>query len=162
MDHFRHFNQLLSTQNVNVARFARNVEWDFFCDFQTLWWRMILEVVIKKNVLFIRVQARNESYVEMHHNEWLLLPEFDFMLGLLLAPSNLLVRFEDATWWIPTPCWRPPQSQTSSIIALLLHQPTLLHSNADITTVFENHRKSLIQYCERSELRLHFGWTKVH
>ena len=30
------FNELLSTQNVNVARFARNVEWDFFCDFQTL------------------------------------------------------------------------------------------------------------------------------
>ena len=29
------FNELLSTQNVNVARFARNVEWDFFCDFQT-------------------------------------------------------------------------------------------------------------------------------
>ena len=31
------FNQLLSTQNVNVARFARNVKWYFFCDFQTLW-----------------------------------------------------------------------------------------------------------------------------
>ena len=29
------FNELLSTQNVNVACFARNVEWDFFCDFQT-------------------------------------------------------------------------------------------------------------------------------
>ena len=27
----------LSTQNVKVARFARNVEWDFFCDFQTMW-----------------------------------------------------------------------------------------------------------------------------
>ena len=26
----------LYTQNVNIARFARNVEWDFFCDFQTL------------------------------------------------------------------------------------------------------------------------------
>ena len=26
-------------------------------------------------------------------------------------------------------------------------------------TVFENHRKSLIQHCERSELRLHFEWT---
>ena len=26
--------ELLSTQNVNVARFARNVEWNFFCDFQ--------------------------------------------------------------------------------------------------------------------------------
>ena len=29
------FNQLLSTQN--LARFACNVECDFFCDFQTLW-----------------------------------------------------------------------------------------------------------------------------
>ena len=31
------FNKLLATQNVNVARFARNVDWDFFCDFQTLY-----------------------------------------------------------------------------------------------------------------------------
>ena len=30
------FNELLSTQNVNVARFARNVECDFLGDFQTL------------------------------------------------------------------------------------------------------------------------------
>ena len=30
------FNELMSTENVNVARFARNVEWDFFCDFQIL------------------------------------------------------------------------------------------------------------------------------
>ena len=30
------FNLLLSIQNVNVAGFARNVVWDFFCDFQTL------------------------------------------------------------------------------------------------------------------------------
>ena len=29
-------------------------------------------------------------------------------------------------------------------------------------TVFENHRKSIIQHCERSELRLHFEWTKVN
>ena len=29
-------------------------------------------------------------------------------------------------------------------------------------TVFENHRKSLIQHCEQSELRLHFEWTKVN
>ena len=33
-DHFGNFNELLSKQNVNVAR---NVEWDFFCDFQTPW-----------------------------------------------------------------------------------------------------------------------------
>ena len=27
-------------------------------------------------------------------------------------------------------------------------------------TVFENHRKSLIQHCERSQLRLHFEWRQ--
>ena len=31
-----------------------------------------------------------------------------------------------------------------------------------LRTVFENHRKSFIQHCERSELRLHFEWTKVN
>ena len=30
------FHELLSTENVYVARFARNFEWDFFGDFQTL------------------------------------------------------------------------------------------------------------------------------
>ena len=28
--------------------------------------------------------------------------------------------------------------------------------------VFENRRKSLIRHCERSELRIHFEWTKVN
>ena len=32
---FGTFNELLSTENVNVTRFARNVEWDFLWDFQT-------------------------------------------------------------------------------------------------------------------------------
>ena len=32
---FAIFHELLSTQNVNVARFARKVECDFICDFQT-------------------------------------------------------------------------------------------------------------------------------
>mgnify|MGYP006863930545 CR=1 FL=1 len=35
-------NWLSSTQNVNVAHFARNVEWGFFCDFQTTWSRPTL------------------------------------------------------------------------------------------------------------------------
>ena len=35
MDLFDILNKLLSTQNVNVARFARNFKCDFLCDFQT-------------------------------------------------------------------------------------------------------------------------------
>ena len=33
------FNELLTTQNINVARFARNVKWDFLSNFQTLWFQ---------------------------------------------------------------------------------------------------------------------------
>ena len=38
----------MSAQNVNVARFARNVEWDFFCGFQTLWYRSKLIRLFQK------------------------------------------------------------------------------------------------------------------
>ena len=31
-----------------------------------------------------------------------------------------------------------------------------------IPTVFENHRKSLISHCERSELRIHFELTEIN
>ena len=32
----------MSTKNVNLACFARNVEWDYFCYFQTPWiWRIL-------------------------------------------------------------------------------------------------------------------------
>ena len=37
IDHFWHFDKLFPAQKKNVARFARNVEGDFFCDFQTLY-----------------------------------------------------------------------------------------------------------------------------
>ena len=37
----------------------------------------------------------------------------------------------------------------------------LLSQKAKPGTVFENHRKSLIQHCERSELRLHLEWLKL-
>ena len=37
-------------------------------------------------------------------------------------------------------------------------QPLILNSDTEL----ENRRKSLIQHCERSELRLHFEWTKVY
>ena len=36
------------------------------------------------------------------------------------------------------------------------------HTETPSFTVFENYRKSLIQHCERSELRLRFEWTKVN
>ena len=41
IDYFWLFNELLTTLNVNVARFARNAEWDILGDFQTLCPRLI-------------------------------------------------------------------------------------------------------------------------
>ena len=40
------FNELLSTQNINVDRFARNVECDFLDDFQTLCFFGILQMIL--------------------------------------------------------------------------------------------------------------------
>ena len=53
----------MSTQNVNVARFVRNVEFDFFYDFQTQW--------ITWNVpLWIWVVICHKK--QLVRNEWLL------------------------------------------------------------------------------------------
>ena len=42
-------------------------------------------------------------------------------------------------------------------------KPMILYSKWSLNlTLFENYLKSLIQHCERSELRLHFEWTKVN
>ena len=38
----------------------------------------------------------------------------------------------------------------------------LLKTTRKTGTVFENRQKRRIQYCERSELRIHFEWTKVN
>ena len=40
--------------------------------------------------------------------------------------------------------------------------PTCMPSSSlPSSTLFENHRKSCIQHCKRSELHLHFMWPKV-
>ena len=48
----------MSTQNVNVARFARNVAWEFFCDFQTSWIKAGKKPDLQKyfKVSFISIQ----------------------------------------------------------------------------------------------------------
>ena len=37
LTNFSIFNEPLFPKNVNLARFARHVEWDFFSEFQTKW-----------------------------------------------------------------------------------------------------------------------------
>ena len=56
----------------------------------------------------------------------------------------------------------------SSVVPLIYGNMSKLITNTNykriniIDTVFKNHRKSLIQHCERSELHLHLEWTKVN
>ena len=50
---FSIFNQFLSTQNVNVARLARNVECDLFYDFQTLWCSVVLVSCLPPPLFFL-------------------------------------------------------------------------------------------------------------
>ena len=60
------FSELLSTQNVNIARFARNVEWDILYDFQTLCLFSIGQVISSKvlTYFFSVIQFDIASFVE--------------------------------------------------------------------------------------------------
>ena len=147
------FNQFLATQNVNVTRFARNVEWDFLCDFQTPWsWKL-------------KDEATDQN------------PNFSSWLQKFIQEKGFsrLSTFLFSCLWTS----RPSPSMSSLILDpqiglrydFLVYFP--LHSrNSRISEkndffgyrVFENRPKSRIQYCEyeRSELRLDLKWTKVH
>ena len=71
------FNDFLSTQNVNVARFARNVKCDFFCDFQTLWlkpqwdlWYLYIAQcfeMTKKSHLTLRAKRATDNWYIGHN-----------------------------------------------------------------------------------------------
>ena len=54
-----------------------------------------------------------------------------------------------------------PVSELGSLLHPSIHTLGGKMDSYSYGTVFENHRKSLIQHCERSKLCLHFGW-KVH
>ena len=60
------FNELLSTQNVKIARFARNVEWDFFCDFQTPCERSFF--YSREALIFLKYALWN--YGDFNRNTW--------------------------------------------------------------------------------------------
>ena len=58
------FNELLSTQNVNVAYFARNVESDFFCDFRT---PCSLEILMRKINKIFRQGNLEKKWLQDNH-----------------------------------------------------------------------------------------------
>ena len=74
--------------------------------------------------------------------------------------------FDEGTLNVPAEIWHYfrylKTRQVWNIWIFAQKMTWIIMLNNPCSTVFENHRKSLIQHCERSELRLHFESTKVH
>ena len=85
MDHFGIF----SWTFVNVARFARNVEWDFFCDLQTPWVR---EFQSNKESFIIKIARESRwgmGYVIMAEKLPWNLSSFAYLLFEVVSVSDL-------------------------------------------------------------------------
>ena len=94
-------------------------------------------------------------------------------LALLIVPHVLLIiwRSSNYKWTLLLAFFFHKQlirvTRVSTAIVLPTNFVSLSTSKQACTfqveiTVFENHPKCRIQQCERSELHLHFEWTKVH
>jgi len=95
------FNELLCSHNVNVTRFARNVERDFLCDFQKLciiltWIHTDREEIYTKQMLW----SQKKLHSLKPHSSTLALN-----MGLLYNPklllSSLFLFFKDIFWKEP-------------------------------------------------------------
>ena len=95
---------LMNFQNVNVARFARNVEWDFFCDFQPPWtrwrfptglfWRYLKNCIksVEKSWLFHSLN-RGLRFVTLERTS----QNSRFLFEL---DSNFFFCILDKIWWV--------------------------------------------------------------
>ena len=140
MSIFGIFNDLLSTLNVNVARFARNVE-----TFSVIFKHLLL--CVKFPLLHFIVLSNISLTLILGSSLWRFV--WIWIFWILLYINNkfavcILTHPKFLEWWLK----RGPTE----------------HSvwNSMSSTVFENHRKSLIQHCEGNELCLHFERTKVN
>ena len=106
---------ILSTQNVKVARFARNVEWDFFYDFQTL-----CLCLYRFDAIDVKYNLENKQKCN----------RFSCFNTTIKAKQTWRCIFVTHK----TPVDRSPFFPTP---------PNTL--SLSVCTVFENHRKSLIQ-----------------
>ena len=93
----------------------------------------------------------------------LLLPFYSMQLHSLLIhkPPAKQKRW---AWLSKIDAWKSMGKNLTAENSVMTTAQWGINPNCDLwlSTVFENHRKGLIQHCERSELRLHFEWTKVN
>ena len=137
-DYFGIFDKLLSTQNVNGARFARNVECDFFCDFQTPC--AGAQSLEEPNRIRIGVAFHSESGYKHKGAQSLIGRD----IGFITVDTPFI--------FIPGVVERAKFPQEN----------VKFKGTSSVFTVCENQIKSLIQHSERSELHFDFERTKVH
>ena len=113
------------------------------------WRRSCRKPHFKNDTWFMRRHL--QIWLLKHHHNLVALRSSSGQFTLLLPSSQMLSSF--LHHWLET--W---------LCLILANEGTNegrgYHDTA--CTVFENHRKNLIQQCERSELHLHFKWIKVH
>ena len=103
------FNERLSTQNVIVARFARNVEKDFLCDFQTLWKRQFFvcfELPNYQNLLRFCMQKLCKFWFLMQQKkdvESLGASRLSYKLLRTVLPEGILL-WTLVQWFVRVPC----------------------------------------------------------
>ena len=94
---FSIFNELLSTQNVNIARFARNVEWDILSDFYPMCLKQDLVYATLQKLSHLRVKWGIEHlHLNFHPQLTSLLWVSIFALLAFQFPDYFLSRFSTA------------------------------------------------------------------
>ena len=132
---------LIGQKLVKILKF----KCDILSNFQTLW-----------------DHARGQAVPQMAS------PAFEKQVSPNWESTESICNSASAVHAPPSPSSRRRRRRCSSIICWHLLSRCIRWANQtsvnyeSMFTVFEDHRKSLIQHCERSELRLHFEWTKVN
>ena len=116
--------------------------------------RSTVSIAIRNNRTFLLLLVPTAGFCCLTSDYPQIMIRWCFKDQVILTILSVLIR------WIPS-FWSLPIKKTAQV-SLTVENQTNQSWLMDVKgTVFENHRKSLIQHCERSEQRFFRTWTST-
>ena len=107
-------------------------------------------------------KLRSSLSPQGHHGEYVIPRQmWDIFAKSFMSGKTGLEEGKMASTIVSNEVENHSKNESITTVATTTSLKSSTNEAKNVSTVFENHRKSLIQHCEQSELRLHFEWTKV-
>ena len=118
--------------------------------------------MVMGNKVIMKPKTKVHLFLVLRTKEWKKMQLTKFKLSSFLGIPSIYQYCSQDCWRGDEHAWNEIPRLVHRTLRIILAQLCLQLKLMHTSTVVGNHRKCLIQNCERSELCLHFEWTKAN